>query len=1463
MVGSSTCNTAFAGTDHPDETLFDGRFIVKGNEYYISPTLSLRRNNIVVFESRPGCKYAVEGQMRPKEAGRDRSTSTIRISLAKQTGTMAVHMPFCQKSEVPLFAVARILGFKKRIELAWCIVSGGMLSGREGEGRLPRSDTQIYRDLSRKAKALVRIFKEDELAPPGRFTMPQVLPADRVVPDLEMSTERQIIQWMGRIVLPKQCIQKHTKLSEDEVRNAQIEKVLSLRRAEIFPNVGTLDNAGTHAVKRRLLAFFAWRVLMVKNKKCPPSDRDNFGLVELKTAGERTAAKITQAARKQVARVRNIRIAQYKGDRVGVPMPTLFSQTSFSRDIESAFATGNFADTRAADSMDGSGVSKPLPRKSDADTLSALRRLRHDVHSANKNTKPRQMNLSTAGFICPLNTTDSETTGIVLNFAMHTTIALGSPRVSILTPLRDAFPALFVTHFTGGAVYDASWKPTSYNERSEDAADAAIADALVRPDARATWIHVNGTPVGISMAPLDALARAARVARRRGIIPRMVDVVESPETQSLYLSDTMGSPRRPVVVTEDWGFKGSWRRIASVLARYGWGPTVTKPRSASIKRPRGTAATEKHGTRGPRRGMPRDIWDALLQTGCIEYISPAEQMVTYIRPNPCRTFAEELGFAGVMHAAEIPRPPPMTHADIHPILSYSETVILIILLETNKSCRGVFSSCMIRSAMKIAGETLSRGTQVALLRGDNPLVDSEGDDILGFGPKSGNARLSHGVNGITAVLPAKSRNQEDSLAMNRAAVELGFGATVTTNTYTATVSTEMFTLAGSTVLGIPPRDASGGRGGAFAAVEDDGDGDDDDVDRKKDKGIAETTGLPAVGDWLEPGDVVIARIGIPRTKEGGVVAAAIREGAIDLCGRERHAADLDPRLLKLLRDESVLVNQTDGLSQVTRVVVRETREPGKRSIVVQTQRVRSVELGRKFSSRQGQKGVVGGIINREDMPFLPDGTIPHFLFNPHGLPSRGTHAFMEECVTGVLAAVLGKAVRATPFHSFHPETIQRVLRRVQHSDSGSGPPLAFDPGAARLMNPDTGELLAPTTVGVIHYLAEPQTASDKRSARTTGPVSGFTRQPLRGRSNQGGQRVGWMGSLSLAASGAGAVLQDRITRSDPVYACVCSKCGLFARNRKTGASLVEAREVDVEPYCIGCKTGDYTGVVRVPYAWVVFSELLRSAGISTRLDVDMNVDGDDMGLPAPGFAAFRGYGQPWQTTLLKSHKTYVEAGSTARADTATATTPNSGQSRHRSGRRRQQRTLPVVRARSSSSSTLTADQGRSQILAAAKRRRGRWDAVASDEAAGLHISKSSATAVFDPTLAAAAAEFSAAPSASASALAAPNVADMYSSHFTDDGFVGDGGTDTMPPASPPFRLDGGTTEPTTYPEPYSPVDAAAIPPSDYGAAGGYTPYSPTSVVPDYSTRIYSPTSPYPATAQDDESRAFSPTEMDE
>jgi len=283
-------------------------------------------------------------------------------------------------------------------------------------------------------------------------------------------------------------------------------------------------------------------------------------------------------------------------------------------------------------------------------------------------------------------------------------------------------------------------------------------------------------------------------------------------------------------------------------------------------------------------------------------------------------------------------------------------------------------------------------------------------------------------------------------------------------------------------------------------------------------------GIVKIGAWVNSGDTLVGKL-TPKGEsdyppEGKLLRAIFGEKSRDVrntslkvghgtCGRV-----LDVKIFSRVNRDDL----PTGTNEIIKVYIAQTRK---------------IQLGDKMAGRHGNKGIISKILPRQDMPYLPDGTPVDMLLNPLGVPSRMNVGQIFECLLGFAADNLNVRFKVVPFDEMYGEEASRALVNKKLKTAARDKDWLFSskhPGKVILRDGRSGEEFEnPITVGRAYMLKLVHLVDDKIHARSTGPYSLVTQQPLGGRAQQGGQRLGEMEVWALEAFGAAYTLQELLT----------------------------------------------------------------------------------------------------------------------------------------------------------------------------------------------------------------------------------------------------------------------------------------------------------------------------------------------
>lgn len=774
-----------------------------------------------------------------------------------------------------------------------------------------------------------------------------------------------------------------------------------------------------------------------------------------------------------------------------------------------------------------SGVSQLLDRTTYLAALSHMRRVTSPLVRSQPHFEARDLHPTHWGRLCPNETPEGQNCGLVKNAAQMIDVSEEVAEADVKELLREA----------GVDSSPAGW-------------------------AEGSRIHVNGDIFGLHKNPTKLVNQFKR-RRRQGRIRSEVSIRHDSENRDVFINTDRGRILRPLLVLDDGDLKLSKESLENIrsgewtfndLVSNGVVEWVDAEEEEDLLVAPRPFDLPMYSPENNRPINPANVeWLNLGE----EQISHADLRVEVHMPNGESVF-EEFSVPLNYYQEDIDALRRKqkrknlilvyTHVEIDPQLILGVCASLVPYPEHNSTPRVTGGTAMVKQSLGLpsANFRLRPDTRMHVMHyPQQSIVGTRAMKTTNFAQRPG------GQNFVVAILSHHGYNMQDAVVINRAAVERSLARSSFIRTYNA--ENKRFP------------------GGQEERIEIPGTGLDEIKGLKSWESYThlERDGLPTPETFLSSvggeSSVLVGKTSPPRFLEEAhghfLQAQERRESAMMVRHGESGWVD------------NVYVTESLDSTLLCRITVRSEKIP---------------EIGDKFASRHGQKGIIGRLVDEQDMPFTVDGVIPDLIINPHAIPSRMTVAHVLEMVGGKVGAMEGRHIDGTAFSGEKEDSLRAGLLRNGFAHTGR----------ESMMNGETGEAYeAEIFAGVIYYQRLHHLVSSKLHARSRGRVQILTRQPTEGRARQGGLRFGEMERDCLIAHGASMVIKDRLLdESDgwPLQVCNNSGCGHIAYydwKRRT-------------PVCPICGDRADVHTVQTSYAFKLLLDEMKSLGVAMRLELE-------------------------------------------------------------------------------------------------------------------------------------------------------------------------------------------------------------------------------------------------------------------
>ena len=739
-LGCRSRDTASLAPNAPYDV--EGYFVVKGTEKTIQTQRKLHINRYYVFPSTCS-KWTWMSEIRACHAAKIRSTSTLRVNIkcgARGSGVLkgVVEMPYIGIG-IPILAVCMVLGFQSAEEVAIAAATGGALSGTTA---IPTGSWWDTHAVHTTRLWVLSLLRDELLRDELRGTVPDETSAEdggvvtkRRYPPFETMPRSKILQWIGEMGT------KHKVGGGDRAKYTA-----HLMANEFLPQLGLNSSPKTIARKAQFLAMMLGWLADVARGIVPPDDRDHAGNRQYDTAGMMCATLARQHYRGQRRKLAS-EIRRFAEASRCVNIPDLLCAKRITDAFSYALSTGNWGMQKGGSTQ--TGIAQMLNRLNACATISHMRRTDTPLKREGRAARPRQIHVSSYGHLCPAETPEGPSCGLVEQLAQGVWVCQGHPAYKLIRHVSRILGDVLLTLIDDDGVRSgdiARLKPPvsirSADARNikpmvldHDAADiGALRAELAAQDARVldmgteiARVLVNGVMIGFVQDGRRA-ARLLRLGRLARHLPFDVAVEENAARRIVCVTGEAGGLRRPLFVMDT---DGSLNRVAALHAELAQQP-------------------------------PEMFWREMQRRGLIEYLSKHEEENMLVLAHPC--VAQRLYAPLLDH----------THCEIHPSFMLGVAAAAIPFSDHNQAPRTAYYASMCKQTAASQPPDMPYTNGLRLWYPQKPLVSTWGAKIHGLVDQPA------GLNVWIAVASYGGRNQEDSLYVNEDSKNRGlFACTVT------------------------------------------------------------------------------------------------------------------------------------------------------------------------------------------------------------------------------------------------------------------------------------------------------------------------------------------------------------------------------------------------------------------------------------------------------------------------------------------------------------------------------------------------------------------------------------------------------------------------------------------------------------------------------------------------------------
>ena len=890
-------------------------------------------------------------------------------------------------------------------------------------------------------------------------------------------------------------------------KDSKINIIKKILKDDFLPHVGT-----DYKNKSLYLGYMVKKLLMCSMELTPLDDRDSYINKRIDTPGIMMANLFRQYYGKVVRDMKNMIYKEIQNGgswKINNNFLNIINQSNIykimkSTTIESGFkyslATGNWG-VKNQLNKSKQGVAQVLNRLTYMATLSHLRRINTPMEKNGKLIHPRKLHNTQWGIICPSETPEGSSIGLVKNLSMISTITISSDSRSI----KEHLNKLGVILFNG--------------DRD-----------LLKKFYKNTKIIINGNIIGYHTDPFYLFTKLKQF-KRCGIINIYTSIAWYYQENEIVISTESGRCVRPTYIIDNIIDKFISNKSNKINNLRFDKKCILKILNDKIRFYE-LFDLKKHND------IDYDLYNndnlnKLKENTIIEYLDAEENNTTLVAINFKNIHK---GFKGNTY------PKKYQYLEIHPSLILGLCASNIPFPDHNQAPRNTYQASMGKQAIGIYSSNFRNRMDTLgniLNYPQLPLVKTKISDITGCNS------LPCGINVIVAIGTFTGFNQEDSIMINKSAVDRGLFNSTFYRTHKDQCNKNHSTGEEEEYCKPDREETKGMKPFNYDKLDDDG-------------FIKENA-------YVSNNDIIMGKR-MPNKVNDTAEAYKFKDNSIPLKQNEYGFIDRN------FSNNKYFLNVNNDGYKFSKVKIRNIRIP---------------TIGDKLSSRHGQKGIIGMIYNQEDLPFTKDGIYPDIIINPHAVPSRMTIAQLLECIMGKVCVLSGNIGDSTAFIHKNKKEKKDHISSLLHNYGYNkyGDEVMYNPRSGEQIN--TNIFIGPT-----YYQRLKHMVKDKIHSRSAnGPIILLTRQPAEGRAREGGLRLGEMEVECNWGHGSLHFLKERLMEcSDNYRLFTCKDCGNISIVNPTNNIFK----------CISCKNSVNYSQIRIPYTCKLLFQEIQCMSINTK-----------------------------------------------------------------------------------------------------------------------------------------------------------------------------------------------------------------------------------------------------------------------